>query len=612
MRGPNRRQVLVMGGSAAAVAWLGGADRPKGKGPLAKKEPPLKAEETVGDLACVRSQGTIRVEGVGLVVGLEGTGSDPEPGAYRDKLLGQMRAAMVPTPERVLASKATSLVLVKATLPIGVTREDRFDAEIELTPASTTTSLEGGVLLKAELSQVAYAKGRELEGKVMAWAAGPIVTGTKEAPENGKVGRVLGGTRVRSDIPYALIIKDKRKSVKTAALLQTVVGRRFFRLDGVEQKGLAEAKTDQYLVLNVPKVYHQNQARYFQVLQLLPVVDTPELRAQRLERWKTELLEPAKAGTTALKLEGLGRNAIPVLKAGLASPDANVRFFAAEALGYLNDASGAEVLASAAVERPEFRAFALAALAASDQAGGITALRELLSHPEVDVRYGAFNALRTLDENDAFLGKVAVLEHELPSADDEDMGGDAMALRIAAARALRDRPTEPFHLYLVDCEGPPLVHVSNSRRSEIVVFGRRQRLHPPLVLGDPNGVLVNAGPEDTQAQLTRVAGDAGAVDRRAVSELEVGTLVRKAAQLGATYPQVVELLRSAERLRNLEGPLVVDALPAADPGYERAQLAMENAKKDDAVGRASAEKSEKRGGFLDRLRPRMRAEREAK
>ncbi|MCL6441244.1 MAG: O-antigen ligase family protein, partial [Thermoleophilum sp.] len=191
--------------------------------------------------------------------------------------------------------------------------------------------------------------GRELEGKVLAWAAGPIVTGTREAPTNVKVGRVLGGTRVRADIPYALIIKDNRKSIKTAALLQTVVGRRFFRLEGVDQKGLAEAKTDQYLVLHVPKVYHQNQARYFQVLQLLPVVDTPELRAQRLEQWKAELLDPSKAGVAALKLEGLGRNAIPTLKTGLESPDPNVRFFAAEALGYLNDASGADVLAAAAV-----------------------------------------------------------------------------------------------------------------------------------------------------------------------------------------------------------------------------------------------------------------------
>jgi hypothetical protein len=601
-----------MGSSAAAVAWLGGADLPRGKGPLAKKDPPLKIDETVGDLAYVRAQGTVRVEGVGLVVGLDGTGSDPEPGLYRDKILGQMRAAMVPQPERVLASKATSLVLVKATLPVGVTREDRFDADIELTPASTTTSLEGGVLLKAELTQVAYAQGRELEGKVLAWAAGPIVTGTREAPTNVKVGRVLGGTRVRADIPYALIIKDNRKSIKTAALLQTVVGRRFFRLEGVDQKGLAEAKTDQYLVLHVPKVYHQNQARYFQVLQLLPVVDTPELRAQRLEQWKAELLDPSKAGVAALKLEGLGRNAIPTLKTGLESPDPNVRFFAAEALGYLNDASGADVLAAAAVERPEFRAFALAALAASDQGGAIARLRELLSHPETEVRYGAFNALRTLDENDPFLGKVSVFEPERLAFDEDDWQGDTMALRIAAIKALRNRPAEPFHLYLVDSEGPPLVHVSNSRRSEIVVFGRRQRLLPPLVLGDPNGVLVNAGPEDDEAQLTRVAAGPDAVDRRTVSRLELGEVIRKAAQLGATYPQVVELLRSAERLKNLEGTLVVDALPAADPGYERAQLALEEPKKDESVGRASGEGPVRRPRFFERIWPKGGLNRKAK
>ncbi len=609
MERPNRRQMLVLGGSAAAVAMLG-ADKPRGKGLLAKKEPPLKVDETVGDVAYVRSSGTVRVEGVGLVVGLDGTGSDPEPGLYREKLLAKMRAAMVPQTDRVLASRATSLVLVKATLPIGVTKADFFDAEIELTPASTTTSLAGGVLLRTELAQVGYAKGQELEGKVMGYAAGPIVTGAGDAAENLRVGRILGGTRVREEIPYALIIKDERKSVRTAALLQAVIGTRFFRLNGVDQKGLAEAKTDQYMILHVPEIYHQNQARYFQVLQLLPIVDTPELRASRLERWGKELLDPKTSGTTALKLEGIGRNSIPMLKTGLESADPNVQFFAAEGLAYLNDATGAEVLADAALKRPEFRAFALAALAASDQASSIARLRELMNNPEMEVRYGAFNALRTLDENDAFLGKVNVLEMEVPEMD-ENLQGDAMALRIAAARALRDRPTEPFHLYLVDCEGPPLVHVSNSRRCEVVIFGRRQRLLPPLVLGDPNGVLVNASADDAHAQLSRIGGGPDGADQRTVSDLELGTLIRQVARLGATYPQVVDLLRSAEKQKNLQGPLVVDALPGLDPDYERAQLAGlpaggEDAKKDDAVSRTGSKKGENRPGLFDRLRVRGR------
>ena len=66
------------------------------------------------------------------------------------------------------------------------------------------------------------------------------------------------------------------------------------------------------------------------------------LRAQRTERWGKELLDPKAAGVAALRLEGLGLTAIEALKAGLASPNAQVRFWSAEALAYLDDASGVD------------------------------------------------------------------------------------------------------------------------------------------------------------------------------------------------------------------------------------------------------------------------------
>ena len=40
---------------------------------------PPKVQETVGDLSFVMSRGEMKVEGVGLVVGLDNTGVDPPP-----------------------------------------------------------------------------------------------------------------------------------------------------------------------------------------------------------------------------------------------------------------------------------------------------------------------------------------------------------------------------------------------------------------------------------------------------------------------------------------------------------------------------------------------------
>ena len=104
-------------------------------------------------------------------------------------------------------------------------------------------------------------------------------------------------------------------------------------------------------MLKVPQVYHHNQDRYFRVVKLLPMVDSPALRAQRMAAWGKELLDPKTAGVAALKLEGLGVTAIDALKEGLASPNAQVRFFAAEALAYLERRRRAStVLAETAIE----------------------------------------------------------------------------------------------------------------------------------------------------------------------------------------------------------------------------------------------------------------------
>ena len=69
--------------------------------PLGKKKnepPPPKVEETVGDLAYVLQGSEIKVEGVGLVTGLENTGADPPPSWYRSQLVDEMSKAGSSTP----------------------------------------------------------------------------------------------------------------------------------------------------------------------------------------------------------------------------------------------------------------------------------------------------------------------------------------------------------------------------------------------------------------------------------------------------------------------------------------------------------------------------------
>ena len=595
---PARGAALAALALSTTLALLG-ADTPKKK----KAAPPPKVDETIGTIATVLTS-EVAVQGVGLVVGLDNTGSNPPPSEMRKKLLDTMRKAGVEHPEQWLEKPSCSMVVVRALIPNGISRTDPLDVSVELPPASGTTSLAGGKLLMTELAPVMMTAKGQMDDHVLAVAGGPIITGSPVDPNDAKSGRVLGGGRVKRDIPYNFIIRDDRRSVRTAKLVEEVVKVRFFENQGGDMKGLAvPTRSDDHLILKVPKVYHHNQGRYFQVISSLPLVDTPNLRSQRIDKWGKELLVAKAAGKAALKLEGIGPNAIPTLKTGLASPDPLVRFFAAESLAYLGSVEGAGVLAETAKARPQFRSYALKALAAMDQSAGLMRLRELMADPDVQLRYGAFDALRSFDENDPYLGRIRLTE-----APRVDPDGDPLALQVDDMRPRRAAPAreESFRLYLVECDGPPMIHVSRTLRAEVVVFGKGQKLLTPVVLGAGGAILLNAGEGDESVQISRITSETlDGPASRVASPLDLVEVVLRAARLNATYPEVVSILTAAARQKNLPGPLVVDAIPLPDKAYSEAQLLgstdKDKSKKDDALKKASGE-SEKKPRLRDRIK----------
>lgn len=595
------RRVRTVAGIAAAGALALGLT---GAGTLKKKKEaaPPKVEETVGNLAFIQSVSETKLEGVGLVVGLDDTGVDPPPSPYRTKLIEDLRRAQVENPNQWLKNPKVSMVIVRMTIPVGASPKDRLDATVELAPASGTKSLIGGHLLECRLREVMVLGGSTREGQDFAFVSGPVMTGSQTQPDNVKLGRILGGARVRREIPFQLILDAKRKSFRTSAMVEAVVNQRFPQSEGVEQKGSVKAKTDQYLELKIPRVYHLNESRFFRVVKLLPMIDSPSLRSQRMIECGRDLLDPAKAGIAALRLEGFGPNSVDILKTGLQSANSQVRFFAAEALAFLNDPSGADVLTETVKTRPEFRAYALAALAATDQAAFHMGLRRLMDTADVEVRYGAFNALRTISPDDPFLGQVRVLDD--PHAVEPDAEtDDSMAVAISRSAARRHKD-DPFSLYLVDCDGPPMVHVARTRRCEIVVFGRGQKFLPPIVLGK-GPYLLNASENDQSVQISKIVPSKfGDGDAKVDSGLEMGDVLRRAANLGATYPELVAILQAAERQKNLPGPLVVDAVPGASPSYVKAAILGEDltSKKDVGLKRTKLDETKpKRRSVVDRL-----------
>lgn len=532
-------KVATAGAALAGMGALGGCAAPaiRSQSPeeTATSGPDVRL---VGDLASVAGTHPLKVEAVGLVTGLAGSGSDPEPSPQRAALLDEMQKRGVTYPNQVLASPTTELVLVRAFLRPGIQQGDRFDLEVRVPSRSLATSLRGGWLMQTRLQEMAVLNSRVREGKLLALAEGPILVdpAAQGQQERLKVtrGRILGGGVALESRQLRLVLKRQHRNVLASAQVGTAVNRRFHTFRSGVKEGVAHPKTDQYIELEVHPRYKDNIERYVQVVRSLPVRESASQQLARVARLERQLLDPITSAAAALRLEALGKEGAKALGKAIASPDLEVRFYAAEALAYLDESDAVAPLAAAARDVPAFRAYALAALSAMDDYGAYEALRELLDVPSAETRYGAFRALWAMNSRD-------------PLVRGENLG-------------------DAFSYHLLDAKGPPMVHVTRSYRPEVVLFGHDQRLATPLVLEAGQRILINAERGD-QITVSRFSPDEP--DQKRVVSTKVDEVIRAIVDLGGTYPDVVQALQQAKAARALASKLEMDALPTAGRTYDR-------------------------------------------
>ena len=81
-------------------------------------------------------------------------------------------------------------------------------------------------------------------------------------------------------------------------------------------------------------------------------------------------------------------------------------------------------------------------------------------------------------------------------------------------------------------------------------------------------------------------------------------MIRRTANLGAKYPDIVAILQAAERQKNLSGPLVIDAVPGSSPVYLEAAIFGKDttAKKDEAVKPTKLGADDRPQGLVNRAR----------
>lgn len=484
----------------------------------------------IGDICGIFGLDSQKVYGIGLATELNGTGSAPIESGQREHLQRELTLTNdIDTVKELMSDKNSELVIIEGKIPPGARVGDTFDLQIVTMTESDGTSIEGGKVLQSRLRKMAHLGNRVRKGNITAVGGGPVivkslVNNTNES-EDAVHGVVPGGGRTTADRQISLRIKGDQLDQKTALRITQAVNQRFRYRTGIGHDGVAEPKTDRIIDVEVPDVYHNNIGRYASVMNQLVFAENSKQQQERLAELEAQMGEPAKSGLVALQLEAIGDKSLPVLRSALSHSDVEVRFHAAEALAYMGFADGIDEMVAAAESDASYRWHAFAALAALDGRESGNVLSEMLNQPEIELRYGAFKAIRQQNE------------------DDPIVTGDFLP--------------EGFFLHEVDSTADPVVHFSTHKRAEIVIFGSKASLANDFLYVQ-SGLTIKGGSDGT-ISITAYSPDFDKQQR--VCSNQVADLVRTLSELGYGFGDQLKILRQASQNEKLNAEIAINAAP---------------------------------------------------
>ncbi|MDR0336074.1 MAG: flagellar basal body P-ring protein FlgI [Planctomycetaceae bacterium] len=497
------------------------------------------SSKLVGDCANIGNYHSIQIFGYGLINGLSGTGGDDVNSLERRMVYDEMTRMGVRDVRAILADPTTAVVNILAYMRPGIQEGDLFDVEVRLPPETNARSLRGGWLMATKLEEMAVLGGSLKEGKSMALVQGPIMVDDPLATETSnpaglKQGIILSGARAKESRSLTIIMKSGAESAFATDRIAKEINHRFHIAVG-QKKGMATAKTDSLIVLEVHPTYAKDVARYVRVIRAIACYETPAKQLHRIERLKSELLIPEKSQHAAFQLEAIGKKGLEALRSGLNSSNTEVQFHAATSLAYLGDGTPSKILADIARNEPAFRVYALNALSVlrTDIEAEI-ALHELLHVPSAETRYGAFRALHNRNQYDRTIRG-------------ENLGNQ-------------------FNYHGITTNAPPMVHLSKSKRPEIVLFGSDIHLRQPFGLEAGSVIFVNGqSPESVIVKKFALNG----IDEQRMVSNKLDEVIRAVVELGGTYPDVFQMLVQANQMKVLSCRLEIDCLPEPNRVYHR-------------------------------------------
>jgi hypothetical protein len=331
-----------------------------------------------------------------------------------------------------------------------------------------------------------------------------------------------------------LLLRPKYRHVAIASAISTAVNKRFFFFDGTTRRGIATPREDDFIEVEVHPRYRDNVARMMEVVRAVGVQPEGPHTQRRLADLATRLAVPATAADAALQLEAIGDGAVPTLIDGAKSSNPELRFYAAEALAYLDRTESVEVLAAAAKNEPAFRAPALLALQGVKSQAAIDAMQTLMNEPSLETRYGAFSSIRR---------------------------------RPDGKRSLAGQPVGAFWLYRIPSTADAAVVVSLRESPEVVLFGDLQPIAILEFLRGPGGIMIK--PDDQPGKIRISRFQIGKDDQFAVVDADVTSLIVGLTSVGGGYGDVVEVLRIAKDQGCLRDQFGIDPMPESMRTYYR-------------------------------------------
>ncbi|MHC4080683.1 MAG: flagellar basal body P-ring protein FlgI [Planctomycetota bacterium] len=371
---------------------------------------------TIASEAIVEGFQPVVVHGYGVVVGLDGTGSSDVPPDVRAHMIAMAARHGIGSeqagwgdlsPEALLDSPDTAVVVVEGVIPPAAPEGSRFDVRVFAHPTSATTSLEGGRLYTTEL--LPAAAGASVGQRTLPPTGSRTPAALAEAKgalfinpfaEPGAVGRdtidrrtgwILNGGHVDRDIPMKLRLITP--SHGRAMAIQSALNTRFVQEPG-QSDPTGRGESDELIVITVPPSYRDDTETFVELVRYTTIrQDAAERVAMSTRRYVLD--NPAMSSAAGWRWEALGPRALPVTRDLYDEPQELPRLAALRAGARLDDPLVTpHLIAMAESGSAESRRRAIKLLTGMGIDPRIDmALQELLNDDDLEVRLAAYETL---------------------------------------------------------------------------------------------------------------------------------------------------------------------------------------------------------------------------